>query len=103
MHVVGFVEKNDIYNLSGCLSRAMKNLIMTLFAINEIYPIGDKRAIDLLEETQLKPVNLKEKIEQILSIDKANLNKNLNLLQALFEEVVNLADGMYKPVYVLKK
>lgn len=103
MHVVSFIEKNDIYNLSGCLSRAMKNLIMTLFATNEIYPIGDKRAIEILEETQLKPVNLKEKIEQILSIDKANLNKNLNLLQALFDEVVNWADGIYKPVYVLKK
>lgn len=103
MHVMGFVEKNDIYNLAGCLSRAMKNLIMTLFAINEIYPIADKRAIDILEEAHLKPANLREKLEQILCIDKTNLQKHLTLLQALFTEIVSLASVMYKPVYVLKK
>lgn len=103
MHVAGFVEKNDIYNLAGCLSRAMKNLTMTLFAINEIYPIGDKRAIDILEAAELKPTDLKEKIEQVLCIDKTNLKNHLVLLQSLFNEIVQLADGVYQPVYALKK
>jgi hypothetical protein len=103
MHVAGFVEKNDVYNLAGCLSRAMKNLVMTLFAINEIYPIGDKRAIEILEEAHIKPASLREKTEQILCIDKISLGRHLASLQSLFDEVVQLAGGAYKPVYVLKK
>ncbi|RFS17043.1 nucleotidyltransferase domain-containing protein [Emticicia sp. C21] len=103
MHIVGYVEKNDVYNLAGSLARAMKNLTMTLFAINEIYPMSDKRVIDILEETSKIPANLREKTEQVLCIDRANLPNHLALLQSLFAEVVGLADGVYKPVYVLGK
>jgi hypothetical protein len=103
MHIVGYVEKDDVYNLTGSLARAMKNLTMALFAINEIYPISDKRAIDILEHAPKVPANLREKIERIVFIDRAGLANHLILLQALFDEVVGLADGVYKPVYALGK
>jgi hypothetical protein len=76
---------------------------MTLFAINEIYPISDKRAIDILEEAPKVPANLRDKIERIVCIDRKNLANHLALLQSLFEEVVALADGAYQAVYVLGK
>ncbi|GAB3517962.1 nucleotidyltransferase domain-containing protein [Emticicia fontis] len=103
MHVMGYVEKHDIYNLAGSLARAMKNLTMALFAINETYPISDKRAIDILEEAAKIPEDLRGRIEDILCIDKTHLANHLVLLQLLFAEVVELAEGAYAPVYVLKK
>lgn len=34
----GFSEKQDVYNTVGCLTRAVKYLVTTMFAVNEIYP-----------------------------------------------------------------
>jgi hypothetical protein len=44
-----FFCKWDIYNIAGCLTRAIRSIVAALFAINGIYPLGDKRAIDILE------------------------------------------------------
>jgi predicted nucleotidyltransferase len=48
-HAEYFYRKEDIYNLMGCLTRGVKNIVNALFAINELYPMGDKMAIEILE------------------------------------------------------
>ena len=96
-----FAHKVDIYNTMGCLTRAMSSIVSSLFALNEIYPMGDKRAIDIIENAQSKPTNLTNKISLILSCDKNSLADNVKLLKLLFNEVVELASGQYKPYYKL--
>jgi hypothetical protein len=64
--------------------------------------MGDKRAVEILENTNKLPVSLKEKIENILCADKHTLSNNIDNLKKLFSEMVELTDGTYKAFYKLK-
>jgi predicted nucleotidyltransferase len=96
-----FAGKTDMYNTVGCLTRAMNSIVSALFAVNEIYPMGDKRAVEIIEKTKNKPVDLTSKINAILSCNKNSLVENVRLLKLLFTETVELANGQYKPYYKL--
>ena len=103
LHAVIFFKKRDIYNTAGCLTRAVKYIVNALFAINEIYPMTDKRAIDILEKSDQHPENLRERIEDILCVQKEMLIENIESLKALFQETVSLSNGLYNSVYHFKK
>jgi predicted nucleotidyltransferase len=96
-----FASKSDLYNTIGCLTRAVNSIVSALFALNEIYPLGDKRAIRVLEKASEKPLNLSRKIDTILSCDKKSTEKNTFQLKELFQETVALAKELYKPYYKL--
>jgi len=96
-----FASKGDVYNTVGCLTRAVKNIITALFAINEIYPLGDKRAISILEQARTKPDNLTKKINSILCVDEKTLIENTQHLKKLFNEIVEFTHDTYKPIYKL--
>lgn len=99
-----FTKEEDIYNSAGCLTRAIKNIVTALFAINEIYPLGDKRAIAILEKAPKCPSNLKEKIDKILVLNKKSIQENIDLIKILFRETIELAKENYKSFpYNLKK
>jgi hypothetical protein len=98
-----FAKDEDLYNTAGCLTRAVKNIVTALFAINEIYPLGDKRAIDVLEKASQCPSNLKGKINAILSLNKKEMHNNIYLIKTLFEEIKHWAGDKYVPFpYSLK-
>jgi predicted nucleotidyltransferase len=97
----GFANKADTYNTFGCLTRAIKNIVTALFAINERYPMGDKRAVFILEQTEIKPRNLSQKIDDIFCSKEDDLNQKVSLLKDLLNEVIKLSEGMYKPYYQL--
>jgi hypothetical protein len=86
----------------GCLARGVKNIVNALFAINELYPIGDKRTIEILEKANSKPSDLKGKIEKILCVERDTMIENVNSLKMLLREVIELSDGKYKPFFKLK-
>ena len=96
-----FAVKNDTFNTVGCLTRATKNIVTSLFAINELYPMGDKRAISILEQTKIRPEGLTSKIDHILCCNKDTLIDNVSQLKKLFDETISFADGLYKPYYKL--
>jgi hypothetical protein len=101
-HADYFYRKQDVFNVMGCLTRGVKNMVNALFAINEIYPLGDKRAIEILEQATRIPSNSREKIESILCANKATIGRNIEQLKDLFEEIKELADGKYRPFYKLR-
>jgi predicted nucleotidyltransferase len=96
-----YATKMDAYNTVGCFSRAVKNIITALFAINELYPMGDKRAVSILEQHKIRPESLTFKIESILCCNKNALMESIAQLKDLFDEVVVFAGGNYKPFYKL--
>lgn len=96
-----FAAKNDTYNTIGCLTRGTKSIIMALFAMNELYPLGDKRAINILEQGKICPKNLNAEIDSILCCNKDSLNINVSLLRNLFHQTLEFAEGAYKPYYKL--
>lgn len=102
-HAVYFSGKQDLYNTMGCLTRAIRNIVTTLFALNELYPMGDKRAIEILEKAGRSPENLKAQIEDILSAGKNGTASNIHCLKKLFTETVTLAGGYYTAPYSFVK
>lgn len=101
-HADYFKETGDVYSLMGCLTRGTKNFVNALFAINEIYPMGDKRALDILENARLKPENLKIKIENIVCANKITIEENIVLFKNLCSEIIGLTKGAYQPFFSLK-
>ncbi|GAA4318461.1 nucleotidyltransferase domain-containing protein [Compostibacter hankyongensis] len=100
--VGGFASQKDMYNTLGCFTRCLKNIVDALYAINEIYPIGDKLAVQILSRAENVPDNLDQKINAVLTTDILKLDKNLHLLKELFKEVVELTDGLYRPKFDTK-
>jgi hypothetical protein len=96
-----FASNDDLYTTAGCLTRATHQIVNALFALNELYPMGDKRAIEILEKTNKKPSNLSSKVNSILNCKSNSLMENVNCLKKLFHEVVLLAEGQYQPHYEL--
>jgi hypothetical protein len=96
-----FAVKKDTFNTVGCLTRATKSIVMALFAINELYPMGDKRAVNILEQAKISPQNLTSQIDNILCCSKDSLKDNVSLVRNLFDQTLEFADGAYKPYYKL--
>jgi hypothetical protein len=96
-----FMTEVDVYNTVGCLTRAIKNIVTALFAVNEMYPMGDKRALIILEQPKNKPADLTNKVNSILCCDKSSLSDAVWRLKSLFDETVHLANGVYQPYYKL--
>ena len=102
-HADYFSKKQDLYNTMGCLTRALKNIVTAVFALNELYPIGDKRALEILEATGSGPANLKEQAEKILHTAEGRTENNINGLKNLFKETVALTKGHYKAPFAFSK
>src|SRR5690606_28010372 len=81
INAVDFAEKDDFYNTFGSITRTVKNIVDVLFAINETYPIGDKKAIEILSKLSLSPNNLSSRVNTTLSADKNSLSDNIFLLR----------------------
>jgi predicted nucleotidyltransferase len=96
-----FAVKHDTFNTVGCLTRGTKSIVHALFAINEIYPMGDKRALSVLAQATIKPEHLTLQVEHILCCNTDTLADNVLQLKKLFEETVLLADGLYQPYFNL--
>lgn len=103
INAVEFAEKDDFYNTFGSITRIVKNIVDVLFAINETYPIGDKKAIEILSKLSLSPNNLVSRVNTALTADKNSLGENIFFLRRLFDDVVELTDGVYKPQFDFKK
>ncbi|HZY82238.1 MAG TPA: DUF4037 domain-containing protein [Cyclobacteriaceae bacterium] len=96
-----FAKKRDVYNAAGCFTRATKNIVDAIFALNEQYPIGDKYAVQMAERMPSCPGQLSQQIEDVLSLRKETLATNAQRLRSLFEEVVALAGKLYSPYFQL--
>lgn len=96
-----FAQKQDMYNTAGCITRAMKNIIEALFALNELYSIGDKYAIQQITQAPNCPPGIKEQMDDILSIDTGTLTAKTAKLRSLFNQVVSQAGSMYQPYFGL--
>jgi len=96
-----FATKLDVYNTIGCLTRAIKSIVTALFAINEIYPLGDKRAFEILEKNRFKPIDFADRVQCILTCTNKLLLNNVHDLKTIFVETTLLAENLYTPYYDL--
>lgn len=95
-----FAAAADTYNTVGCFTRIANYLTHALFAINETYPLGDKRAMRLITAFNRSPFNVEETFSKILGhagTGPQELMASTDLLKALWMETVALTEGQYQP------
>lgn len=59
--------RNDDYNFNACMARAIRSLVISLFALNGTYYPGDKWNKRYLSKFQIMPKNYEERINQIFN------------------------------------
>ena len=104
LHARSFASQGDVYNTAGCLTRALSALTQVLFALNETYFISDKRAIEIIETFAIRPEDYAARVSRILGQSGESteaLAQTVELLSALFRNVVELAGAYYQPRFAL--
>lgn len=99
LHGRGFASKGDVYSTAGCLVRAAANLTQALFALNETYFLGDKRAMETLAGFQRLPAGYVEGITGILACPgrtQAEMMRSVEAMEGLWRGVVALTEGGYR-------
>lgn len=94
-----FARAGDVYNTAGCFTRIANYLVHALFAINEAYPLGDKRAMTILASLEYCPKDLKDVLDKVLGNagrEAKELVENTSLLKGLWTEIVGLTKGGYR-------
>ncbi len=89
------VDKDDIYYVCGHCFRSISCLNQVLFALNEEYCINEKKAVKMIDGFKIKPVDYKNRIDEIitlLSADRDAAKKGVNMLKGLIDETKMLAE-----------
>jgi sirohydrochlorin ferrochelatase len=99
-----FATRSDSYGTAACLTRAMNQLVLVLFALNRKYPINDKTVLAEVAEFERAPRDFGPRVQQILAhlgASPAELFAAVQSVAQLFRETVELADGLYQPRYTV--
>ncbi|HKQ03774.1 MAG TPA: nucleotidyltransferase domain-containing protein [Blastocatellia bacterium] len=99
-----FAARADAYGTCACLTRAINQLVLVLFALNYKYPVNDKTVLAEAAEFDRAPLEFRVRVEQILAHlgnTAAELNAAVGRVGQLVREVVELAEGQYRPRFRL--
>jgi hypothetical protein len=94
----------DSYGTAACLTTAVNQLVMVLFALNRKYLINDKTALAEVAEFERTPMNFGSRVQKTLAqlgATAGELVAAVESVERLFRETVELAEGLYRPRYKL--
>jgi predicted nucleotidyltransferase len=101
-----FAGRSGAYGTAACLTRAVNQLVMALFALNRKYLMDDKTALAEVAEFEHAPREFGPRVQQTLAhlgASPAELGTAVESVGQLFGETVTLADGLYLPRFALPK
>jgi predicted nucleotidyltransferase len=101
-----FAARSDTYGTAACLTRAVNELLMALFAINRKYPINDKTALAEVAEFERTPHKFGPRVQKALGHfgnSAADLMAAVASVEQLLRETIDLTEGSYQPHFVLPK
>ena len=101
-----FAARADSYGTAACLTRAVNELVMALFALNRRYPVNDKTALVEVAEFERAPREFDLRARKTLAhlgTDAAELDAAVASIGQLVRETVELAEGLYVPRFTLPK
>ena len=101
-----FAARADAYGTGACLGRAVNQLVLVLFALNRRYPINDKTALAEAAEFDRAPREFRTRVQDTLGHlgnTAAELNAAVDSIGLMVREVVELAEGQYRPRFRLPK
>ncbi|HET9219553.1 MAG TPA: nucleotidyltransferase domain-containing protein [Terriglobia bacterium] len=93
-------DRGDAFGTASCLSRAVNQLVLVLFALNRRYLINDKTALDEVEEFEHAPREFKQHVHQTFSMlgsSPSELKIATARIMQLHRETASLAGGLYVP------
>ncbi len=92
-----FAARDDVYNATGCTTRAVSALVQVVYALNERYFVGDKGALGEIERFEKKPEGFSMRVAESLSLTGGAdaLVESVRRLDDLLEETVGLCEGLY--------
>ena len=99
-----FAARADAYGTAACLTRAVNQLILVLFALNLQYPLNDKTALAEITEFERAPREFTPRVQQTLAYlgdSAAELGAAVERVAQLFQETVELTDKLYQPRFTL--
>jgi predicted nucleotidyltransferase len=98
--------RSDTYGTAACLTRAVNELVLALFALNRKYPLNDKTALAEVAEFERAPREFGPRVQKTLGhlgASAAELVAAVESIAQLLRETVELTDGLYQPRYTLPK
>ena len=101
-----FASRGDSYGTAACLTRAVNELVMVLFALNRKYLVNDKTALAEVAEFEGAPREFGSRVQKTLAhvgSDAAELGSAVEGIGQLVRETVELADGLYQRPFTLPK
>jgi predicted nucleotidyltransferase len=101
-----FAKRSDTYGTAACLTRAVNQLVLVLFALNRKYPINDKTALAEVAEFERAPREFGPRVQKMLAhlgASPSELVAAVDGIDQLVRETIELADGLYQRRYALPK
>jgi hypothetical protein len=101
-----YAARSDTYGTAACLTRAVNELVLALFALNRRYPLNEKTALLEIAEFERAPREFGTRVQQTLTrlgASPGELVAAVESLAQLFRETIELADGLYQPRFPLPK
>jgi predicted nucleotidyltransferase len=101
-----FAARSDTYGAAACLTRAVNELTLVLFALNGKYPINDKTSLAEIAEFGRAPREFGPRVQKTLARlgdSPAELLAAIDGISSLVRETVELTDGLYQPRFTLPK
>jgi hypothetical protein len=92
-HYQNKVARGDVIFLAGLSSRLVHDVVQILFALNEVYYVGDGQNLDFAEKFKVKPADLNARVRSILypAPGEDMLEQQRERLVALIDDVILLA------------
>jgi predicted nucleotidyltransferase len=97
-----FAAKGDAYGLAGCLARFAHALVHTLFALNRVWFLNDKTALEEVSGFAVAPPRFAPRVADMLGAvgtSPAAQQSPLASCEALFRETAALAGDLYRPAW----
>jgi predicted nucleotidyltransferase len=101
-----FAARADSYGTAACLTRAVNQLILVLFALNRQYLLNDKTALAEVAEFKRAPQEFGARVQKTLAQlgdSAAELGAAVEDITQLHRETVELTEGLYQSRYTLPK
>ena len=87
------VNKDDISYVMGHCFRSISCLNQVLFAKNEVYCINEKKAVSMIHDFPIKPMNYKKRMDEVVSLLSTDNDKTNQAVENL-KEIISETEAL---------
>jgi predicted nucleotidyltransferase len=101
-----FAGRAGAYGTAACLTRAVNQMLLALFALNRRYLMDDKTALAEAAGFERSPRDFEARVQRTLahvSDSPGELLAAVESIAQLLRETIELTDGLYQPRFALPK